>query len=155
MPRRENVRSWALQNKVTLTSFYKRKQPPLWAIENFLAQAMVEFKQRREAQQEPNFEGEYLEGLAVYGRNVRATCHLVHAPDIAGNYLPADDWVKVVVSAHTAATTVGDIIDQIDAYRTKASGWLKEVITALDERGDLDAFEVVLDHINSSDFHGL
>ena len=153
MPKRENLRTWLLQKEVTLTVSYKRKLPHLGVLEDFLRQAMMHFKKRQRDQQTSDVHSEFFEDRVVYGRDVYANCRLVHAPETPGSYLSADDWVKVIVAAYSALTTIGDIHERLDVHRRNATGWLKNVVIALEQQNDFDAFEVVLNHMRSSDLH--
>jgi hypothetical protein len=154
MPMREKVRGWALGNEVTLTISYKRKQPMLGTVEDFLTEALIEFKKRQKLQEPPGLDNEFWDRRIPYGRDVFLNCSLTHAPDIPGHYLSDDDWVKVIARAHSAVNTTIDIAEQIDAFAASATGWLIEVVAAMrDLEGELDAFGLVLNHVNGSDFH--
>jgi hypothetical protein len=71
----------------------------------------------------------------------------------ASTYLPTDTWVKAIIAAHSAATTVIDIAENLESYRAQADGWLADVAAVLGKRhGDLDAFELVLKRVNAQLF---
>jgi hypothetical protein len=80
-------------------------------------------------------------------------CYLIHKGDQDGNYLPTDTWVKAIIAAHTAATTVIDMAEGLEKHRAQAHGWLMEVVVALGKpHGDLDAFELLLKRVNAQLF---
>jgi hypothetical protein len=65
--------------------------------------------------------------------------------DEVGNNLATDLWVKSVISALNAATTLVDVKNELGAYNAQADGWLKDVVEMLGKSGgDLDAFEYML-----------
>jgi hypothetical protein len=149
-------RTWQLQHGITLTVDFGRPAPPLGAIASFLSAILNYFKERRDTLHEDLYrEGPPKPGGAIYGRKFYGNCYLVHEGDREGHYLPTETWVKAIIAAHTAATTVIDIAENLEAYRTQADGWLVEVVGALGKRhGDLDAFEFVLNRANAQLFQG-
>lgn len=147
-------RTWRLQHGITLMVDYGRPAPPLGAIERFLSAILNYFKERRDKLHEDLYrEGPPKPGGAIYGRKFYGNCYLVHEGDREGHYLPTDTWVKAIIAAHTAATTVIAIAENLEAYRAQVDGWLVEVVGALAKRhGDLDAFELVLKRVNAQLF---
>jgi hypothetical protein len=150
-PHEQKQRTWNLQNGITLTIHYAASKPPtIGAIEEFLSKAMADFKERRDKLHEQTYNGGPWESYAIDGRKIRGTGVLVHTGDDTGNHLSTDLWVKSIIAAYTAATTVMDMMPQLDAYRAQANGWLVEVVAALDKRGgDLDAFDLILKRTSS------
>lgn len=145
-------RTWNLQNDITLTVTYG-KALPIAAIANFLANMMEHFKRLRDEFHEEIYKGGECVGYATLGRKFCGNCHLAHKGDETGNYLSTDNWVKAIIVAYSSADTVISMMDEIEAYRAQADGWLKEVVSLLDKRGgDLDAFEVVLTRSNDKVF---
>ena len=146
MARSVTSRTWHLSYDITLTVSYGRPAPPLSAIAEFLAGVMVYFKKRRDELHEVIYtEGPPPVGYAIYGGKFYGNCELVHKGDEIGNHLPTDLWVKAIIAAFTAATTLLDIKNEIDAYKARADGWLKDVVELLGKRGgDLEAFEYML-----------
>jgi hypothetical protein len=143
-------RTWQLQHGITLTVVYGPGLP-LGAIESFLSVILDYFKERRDKLHEDLYrEGPPKPGGAIYRRRFYGNCYLVHEGDPTGHYLQTDTWVKAIIAAHTAATTVIEMAENLEEYRARADGWLAEVVAALGKRhGDLDAFELVLKRVNA------
>ena len=144
-------RTWNLANDITLTISFGRPVLTVAAIESFLSGIVEYFKNRRDDLHEEIYkEGPPPVGYATHGRKFYGNCFLAHRGDEAGRYLPTDSWVRALISAQCAADTVTDIITKIDSFKVAIEdGWLKTVIAALDKpNGDLDAFEIVLNHVN-------
>jgi hypothetical protein len=61
--------------------------------------------------------------------------------------LSTDYWVDAIAGAYSAANTVSQMKEQLDAYRAQATGWVEDVVESLETKnGDLDAFEIMLNH---------
>ena len=150
-PHEQLARTWNLHNGITLTIRYAPKKPPTAAaIEDFLAGAMADFKERRDKLHEPTYTGGAWEAYAVDGRIIRGTGYLAHGGDEAGNYLSTDSWVKAVIAAYSAANTLTQMQEQLDAYKARATpgDWIAPVIEALGKRnGDMDAFDLMMQHL--------
>ncbi len=157
-PHERKQRSWQLRDDITLTLDYAVKNPPnIAAIEEFLSKAVEHFKERRDKIHEEVYKNGRWETYAIDGRKIRGMGFLTHPGDEIGNYLSTDSWVKAVISAYSAANTLSQMKETLNAYKERADdGWLAEVITALEQRnGDLDAFDLILRHVNLSPFPSL
>jgi hypothetical protein len=149
-PHEPILRTWNLHNGITLTIRYAAKKPPTAAaMEDFLAKAMMDFKERRDKLHEQTYTGGAWESYAIDGRTIRSTGILEHPEDEAGNDLSTDSWVKAIIVAYSAANTLTQMQEQFDAYKAHATpgDWITQVIEALGRRnGDMDAFELMMQH---------
>ncbi len=115
---------------------------PADALVGFFAGAMQQLKELRDVRKADVYtDGPYKDYLSK-GRSVVALGEL-SAPDD----LPLQKWIEAVIDGYATADTLGQMRDEIDAWRAAAQkdgGRIKRVVELLEKKRDLEAFAVLL-----------
>lgn len=102
-------------------------------VADFLATAIGHFKKERDELKTQLYAGGPYRGYLVKGRRIIGNCTLSHPGDASGKYLTADEWTTSVINAYTNADTLQQMIQELQAYKAGASGWVSEVLELLDK----------------------
>src|SRR3954465_4493353 len=88
-------------------------EPTLRSVRNFLAAAMVLFKNQRDIQKP-----ELYSAGSFQGRLGGADGALSNPGDSTGRYLPPDLWADAVLAAYRRVTALDDIVEKRDATQS-------------------------------------